>query len=283
MSYRHRLQTVNREVALVGMMYPDGRLQMPWPALRVPPFSETQWNGWELERHIHPGWRVRGYFTPGLQRFDENWTLSKDEVTWMSITPMELESQAHHLAAARGHVVVVGLGMGVLAWNLAQKPEVERITIIEKDPSIIEIVNALAVRHDWADVVGRRWDHRVSFINKDVFDLTINTVFDVALLDIWPMVGDERLRPDLLRIARNVRAGEYAAWGLESDFLTWLSKSNIRPSSLRQQHWREYSDSIGIQLIMRNEPQMAHLAFQAVVNGMKHEADKLMGGPGRFA
>ena len=50
--------------------------------------------------------------------------------TWMSISPMEIESQeiGQH---ARGHVVVMGLGMGWAAANAALHPAVSQVTVVD--------------------------------------------------------------------------------------------------------------------------------------------------------
>lgn len=44
--------------------------------------------------------------------------------TWMSLSPMEIESQELACRHARGHTVVMGLGMGWVAANVALQPAV---------------------------------------------------------------------------------------------------------------------------------------------------------------
>ncbi len=68
-----------------------------------------------------------------------------DSASWMSTTPSEIESQTIGLAAAHGHTVVLGLGMGWLAANAALKPEVERVTVIEQDADIIALIRTLGI------------------------------------------------------------------------------------------------------------------------------------------
>jgi hypothetical protein len=272
-NYRMKLERPDRDVALIGMMYPEGRIAMPWPMLRVPPFTPTQARGgWKLEQHSHPGWKVRGYFSPGYQPFPTNWTLSYGDTVWMSVTPMELESQAHHIFAAYGTVLIGGLGMGVAAWNAAQKPEVTRVIVVEVNPYVIDLVNEQARLGSWAN-----WG-KVEFHEFDMLKYAA-TGIDVALIDIWPTVGDMRLRDDMQQISRTVLAEQYGAWGMEHDFMTWCMEKKIRPSAIASHHWRDYSAALGLPLIMQENDRMPLLAFQAVINGMKHEADKLMGGP----
>jgi hypothetical protein len=188
----------------------------------------------------------------------------------MSITPMELESQSHHAFAAHGDVLIGGLGMGVLAYNVAQKPEVSKVTVIERDASIIAMLKVVA--EAWPDA----WRSKVRIIHGDAFATTeaAPCSYDVALFDIWPMVGDTNLRPDLQRLETRYMAGQWAAWGLEMDFVSWLAEKNIPMQRVLPQHWDLYSKSIGVPLILRNRDDMSALAMQAVIMGMKHETDK---------
>jgi hypothetical protein len=263
---------IDRDIAFIGALLPEPKLENPFPALKVPPFIDVQRGDWHLTRDHRFG-NVRGYFTPGYQKLTENWVLyhvrDDQAVTWMSITPMELESQSHHALAAHGDVLVGGLGMGVLAYNVAQKANVRTVTVIERDPDIVEIMQ---IALDWP-----HWS-KVRVVQGDAFATTEAALgqYDVALFDIWPMVGDSNLRQDLQRLAQRYNATEFAAWGLEMDFVSWLSEQRIQMNRLRSLHWDMYSRSIGVPLIMRSEPRMASLAMQAVIMGVKHETDKAM-------
>ena len=110
-------------------------VKLPWPELEVPEYSEaSNGGGWKLEKKTPP--MIRGYFN-GLQiPKNDNWVLTKDNTFWMSLTPMETESQAPHAAAATGHTVIMGFGMGMLAYNVPKKPEVTKVTVIEIDPEV---------------------------------------------------------------------------------------------------------------------------------------------------
>lgn len=278
---------MNRDAALVGSILPEGREPNHFGSLRVPPMMELNVGPWSLTRTQHvPPVKIRGYFTPGYQSMAENWTLihtsarsAHKQTTWMSITPMELESQAHHAASAVGHVLIGGLGMGLLAWNVAQLGTVHKVTVVERDPSVIGLVSTLAAQCSWDN-----WS-KVNIVQADMLTYRnepdhgwAGANVDVVLLDIWPTVGDVRLRPELQLVSNHVLARQYAAWGLEMDFVSWLSENGIRPRDIKPEHWQAYSLSIGVPLIMYHDPRMAKLAFQSVVNGLKHEADKLMGG-----
>lgn len=57
---------------------------------------------------------------------------------WMSITPYEIWTQTPALRTATGHVVLGGLGMGWLLRQVAAKPEVTEITVVEKDAALLD-------------------------------------------------------------------------------------------------------------------------------------------------
>ena len=70
---------------------------------------------WELT--VTPLTICPGYWGP--PRAVENMAaLHRGGDVWMSLTPLEMESQALGIEAARGHVVIMGLGMG---WAAAAR------------------------------------------------------------------------------------------------------------------------------------------------------------------
>lgn len=132
----------------------------------------------------------------------------KDEITWMSTTPAELLSQRSGVRAARGEVVIGGLGMGWFLHEVAQRKQVKKITIVEKDEELIAWYgNALAKKYNAEIVCADIYDVYRDFSKETRF-----------LLDIWPAwfdaTGDRKLR--------KMRAEGFNVWawgsprGLES-------------------------------------------------------------------
>ncbi|TAN60666.1 MAG: hypothetical protein EPN20_13415, partial [Magnetospirillum sp.] len=84
---------------------------LPYPPMATPGYRMVDAGGWRLSQAFIIA--SPGYFLP-IRPLDWVTTLlSRGNVTWMSVTPMEIESQMPHLAAAKGMVVVCGLGLGV--------------------------------------------------------------------------------------------------------------------------------------------------------------------------
>ena len=76
-----------------------------------------------------------GYF---LEAFDAP-MVEQDGREWMTVTPSERNTMLGDIAAARGNVAVFGLGLGYYAFMVSQKPEVARVTVIERDPAVIAL------------------------------------------------------------------------------------------------------------------------------------------------
>lgn len=230
--------------------------QMLFRPLRIPPYAPMTEGAWTLTRE-DPLPIVRGYFR-GLQPWrTDNWVLRKNKRIWMSLSPMELESQAHHAVEAYGTVVIMGFGMGALAWNVAQRAAVRKIIVVEKDPDVVALAARLIALPGWETVTEKMFVHQ-----EDA--LEFKGAADVVLADIWPNLGDMALRPDLQRIASNVKATKYAAWGLELDFISWCQEQHVRPDRIRGEHWVQYALSLGVPLIMsKTGPEAAVIAEAA--------------------
>jgi hypothetical protein len=121
---------------------------LPWPAIKVPTYQTRRVGAWELRRQNQPV--LRGYFR-GLQACTENYLLMRDNRVWMSLSPVEIESLAPHVAHMRGHVVIAGLGMGLALYNALLRPAVRQITVLELDSEVIALFAAI-MRPDMAGI-----------------------------------------------------------------------------------------------------------------------------------
>lgn len=83
------------------------------------------------------GGRMDGYLEQRYlsEHFDVA-RLARNGNTWMSITPMELESHITHVLEATGDVLVGGLGMGYYITQIVSKPDVKSVVVIEKDMEV---------------------------------------------------------------------------------------------------------------------------------------------------
>ena len=60
--------------------------------------------------------------------------------TWMVDDPPHWWAMEEHATFYRGHVVVAGLGLGLIVHALAACPGVERVTVVEVEPDVITLV-----------------------------------------------------------------------------------------------------------------------------------------------
>jgi len=65
--------------------------------------------------------------------------VSENDVTWMSVTPFEIETMQPLIDQVKGHVLMFGLGLGYFAFMATLKNNVHHVTIIERNQNIIKL------------------------------------------------------------------------------------------------------------------------------------------------
>lgn len=110
--------------------------------------------------------------------------LNYQGVTWMSITPNEIETMSKALEAIKGSVTVFGLGLGYFAYMALLKEEVKKVIIIEKDPNIV----ALFKKHLLPQFPNT---HKLQIILDDALNyLSKDLSSDYAFIDLWHEPND---------------------------------------------------------------------------------------------
>lgn len=139
--------------------------------------------------------------------------LVRDSKTWMSMTPMELESQEIGVRAAHGHVVVFGMGMGWSACVSALRPEVAAVTVVELDPDVLALHRDL----DLFSQLPESARAKIRVEQGDALHWEPDRTVDLLMPDIWlPLISDHRVE-EVCRMQRNVRAGAVYFWGQEME------------------------------------------------------------------
>jgi spermidine synthase len=109
----------------------------------------------------------------------------EDEVV-MSDTPMERRTNSQVVGLARGHVLIAGLGLGMILRPMIESPEVKTITVVEKFAEVIELNRRAGfdINH-----------HKLRMVNADIFNYHFPEVmkFDTIYFDIWNRIGKENL------------------------------------------------------------------------------------------
>lgn len=137
--------------------------------------------------------------------------LKRGDQVWMSLCPVELESQWIGIDNARGHVAIFGLGLGWSAAMTALHPEVEKVTVVDRDADVIELNKQLGVFDRLPDGMGGK----IEIVEGDALEWKPDRHVDLLMPDIWlNMVSNGRER-ETLRMQRNVEADFVYFWGQE--------------------------------------------------------------------
>jgi hypothetical protein len=67
--------------------------------------------------------------------------LTIDGKTWMVDDPPHWWAMEEHAQFYRGHVLVAGLGLGLIVHTLAANPNVSKITVVEREKDVIDLVS----------------------------------------------------------------------------------------------------------------------------------------------
>ncbi len=140
-------------------------------------------------------------------------------VTWMSITPNEIETMEKAVKAAYGDVVVYGLGLGYYPYMISLKEIVNEIVIVEKDKDIIELFKKYILPQF-------KHKEKITIINADAFEYMQETrYFDCAFVDLWhdPLDGIELY----LKTKKTEKEETQYFYWLESSFYALLRRCFI--------------------------------------------------------
>ncbi|MBQ9009864.1 MAG: hypothetical protein IJ088_11120 [Clostridia bacterium] len=106
---------------------------------------------------------------------------------WMTLAPVEIETMKRPIALARGHVLTFGLGMGYYAFHVCRKPEVQSLTVVEKDAELIRM---------FRDLLCPQFPERqkMRIVCADAYDYLEENYrpeqFDSVFCDFWHDAGD---------------------------------------------------------------------------------------------
>lgn len=152
--------------------------------------------------------------------------------TWMSLSPYEIETQELGCRYACGHTVVMGLGMGWIAANIALNPAVRSVTVIERDPEVIDLfTQAQAFAGLPAEAIAK-----LRIIEADALLWQPDSPVDFLYADIWRHLTEPRALDEVRLMQANVHAGAIYFWGQE---LAIHRLSDSDPETMPAAAWRE--------------------------------------------
>lgn len=160
------------------------------------------------------------YLSYFSQRFDFL-ALNYDGVTWMSITPNEINTMESSINEAFGKVAVFGLGLGYFPYMISLKENVQEITIIDNNPTIIKL---------FKENILPLFEHKekINIIEGDAFGY-VNELedYDYAFIDLWHNPDDGlELFLKFKKIEKRVSRCTFSYW-LDKSMIQFLRRCFI--------------------------------------------------------
>ena len=156
------------------------------------------------------GFFDRSFFFPALNEKGE---------TWMALIPSEINTMENAIKAAKGNVLVYGLGIGYYLYMISLKKEVTSITVVEKDKDVIKVFND-SLKHNFNM-------KKIKIIESDALDYEdkCNEHYDYVFTDLWHG-GIDGLPIYILMKNKEKLSSTYSYW-LEESILAVLRRSVI--------------------------------------------------------
>ena len=104
----------------------------------------------------------------------------------MSDTDMEKRTNANFVRNAHGNVLIGGLGIGLILLAIQDKPEVEKIVVVEKHREVIDLVKDQLPLNE-----------KVEVVNADVWEYTPTEKFNTIYMDIWNFINTDVYRDSM--------------------------------------------------------------------------------------
>lgn len=155
------------------------------------------------------GFFARGFAYPALD---------KKGTTYMSLIPHEINTMAEPIAKAKGKVLTLGLGMGYFAFMASQKDDVSKVTVLERDPSVIALFRSVFLP---------LFDHseKIEIIRiDDALDYEPKEPYDYAFADLHHDAVDGL--PLYIKLMKRTFAKETDVW-IEKAILTYFRRHLI--------------------------------------------------------
>ncbi len=240
----------------------EDRWELPWPRLDVPVYRDARVGEWSLESVMLLA--PKGYFQTAPVGGVRLRTLLvrhgvDGPVTVMSTLPMEIESNAKHVAAASGTVVVMGAGLGLSVHNILKNPRVERVIVVERDPDIVDLLGQAVDLKSWEGF------EKLSFAIDDALVFVPEEEVDFLYADIWDELGAACALADTQAMQRNVRAKRVGWWGQELHFIRWLVEQGHSHAATAPLYER-WVDSVGLPLSCEGDASYVALIEAVALN-----------------
>lgn len=211
---------LEREIEFIGPVetYKDDRVWME--VLHYKPSIMRLMSGGTRD-WFNKAWRTKAPPTPTLcmrEDTDAPWE------TWMSITPMEIQSMFLPIEEADGVVWTAGLGIGYYALRVAAKDDVDKVVVYETEPLVVELFERNFGDRPYFDKIEvRHGDFREALRNNEPDQ------DDFIFMDVYPTVCCDQALDD----AKEFKPiySRYWFWNYERVVLDAVVQWGMRPTT----------------------------------------------------
>ena len=147
-------------------------------------------------------------------------TIYQGDIPWMSVCPSEINSMKRHIDAARGRVLVLGLGLGYYPFMISLMERVESIVIVELQQNVVDLFRAHILPF---------FEHKdkIKVITADAIDFLgdVNDGdYDFCFADIWEgAVDGAAMYKKILPHEKRLRSTTFAYW-IEEQIRAYLDQ-----------------------------------------------------------
>lgn len=138
--------------------------------------------------------------------------------TWMSVSPNEINTMKQPIRNAKGKVLTLGCGMGYFAYMASLKADVESITIVEREQSVIDLFTSFILPQF-------KTKDKITVIKDDAIEYMMNLedgLYDYCFADIWTGVMDFEPYIETKEVCKRFRKMRMEYW-IEDAFGILLS------------------------------------------------------------
>ena len=170
------------------------------PYLRTIRFPETSHGRWSFTHEEYAPYEAficedlevlpDGTEIPKVGYFGESFrypAVKEGGREWMAVKPSEIRSMKEPISAMHGDIAVIGLGLGYFPFMASLKNEVRRITLVDRDPSVMALFEKhLLPQFPFRDKITLVQQDAFSFLERIPEDKKPDCVF----VDIWHDTSD---------------------------------------------------------------------------------------------
>ena len=97
----------------------------------------------------------------------------------MSDSRMERRTNTRLIKQGTGHVLIAGLGLGMVLFPLQEKKEITKITVVERSLELIGLIKT---------AIGDKLSDKIEIVHSDIFEYETDEKYDLIYFDIWNTV-----------------------------------------------------------------------------------------------